>query len=128
MTDGNLQSALKAGLIDRRILRIIYRGRGDLEPVERDIEVYAFDERYVDAYCRLREDPRCFRTDRIVSAKVLAETFSIDPAIESLLSAQGWTNRTPAWRKERMVSLKMDELADELFFDRSLAPADPRRR
>ena len=128
MGDGTLQAALKTALIERKVLRITYRGRGDIKGVGRDIEVYAFDERYVDAYCRLRQDPRCFKIDRIVDAKLLGETFSIDPAIESIIAAHGWTNRTAAWRKERMASLRLDELTDELLFDHTLAPADLKPR
>src|SRR5688572_17779167 len=101
---------------ERRVLRIEYRKNSDLRPVTRDIEVYACDDRYVDAYCRLRQDPRCFRIDRIGRATLLAEGFSVDPAIESIVAAQGWTNRTPAWRRERMGSLRLDELCDELLF------------
>lgn len=124
----DLSAALQAALIERRVLRITYRRPGDLgEGVDRDVEVYAFDERYIDAYCRLREDPRCFRIDRIVEATLLAEKFSIDPTIESIIGAHGWANRTKAWRKDRMASLHLDEMTDELFFDRSLASADPKR-
>ena len=106
-----LDSALKEG----RVLRISYRASRLVEAVERDIEVYAFDEQYVDAYCRLRQDPRCFRVDRIVDAELLAETFDIDPAIESIVGAHGWANRTVAWRRERMQSVLDDAACDRLF-------------
>jgi predicted DNA-binding transcriptional regulator YafY len=115
MADGNLNTALKVALIERRVLSITYRAKASaLEQGVRHIEVYGFDEQYVDAYCRLRQDPRCFRIDRIVDAKVLAEKFSIDPAIESIVAAQGWANRTAAWRRERMRSIQQDEDCDDL--------------
>ena len=112
----DLQVALKAALTEGKFLRITYRGRGDqYEAVERDIEVYSFDERYIDAFCRLRQDPRCFRVDRIVDAELLAETFDIDPAIESIVGAHGWANRTTAWRRARMQSVLDDAACDRLF-------------
>lgn len=106
---------IKQALDEQRVLRIEYRKRGDYLAVKRDIEVYRYDTRYIDAYCRLRQDPRSFRIDRIVRAMLMKETFSIDPAIESIVAVQGWANRTPAWRRERMQSIFLDDLCDELL-------------
>lgn len=128
MLNADFRIALKVALIDHKVLRVGYRGKGYFDPVTRDIEVYSFDERYIDAYCRLRQDPRCFRIDRIVDVKVLAETFSVDPAIESICAAQGWANRTSAWRKERMASLRLDEKSDEALFDRTFVVPEARPR
>ena len=106
---------LKQAWGEQRVLRIEYRKRDAYLAEVRDIEVYQYDARYIDGYCRLRQDPRAFRIDRIARATLLKETYSIDPAIESIVAAQGWTNRTPAWRRERMQSIFVDAICDKLF-------------
>lgn len=105
----------KAALCERRVLKILYRGRNDLSFVERDIEVYAFDKRYVDAFCRLRQDPRAFRVDRILEARLLPETYEFDPGVAAQIASTGWAHRTPAWRRDQMRSVMLDEECDLLL-------------
>src|SRR5688572_13873330 len=63
---------------ERRLLRIRYRSGQPAEGVTtRDVEVYACDGQYFDAYCRLREDKRTFRLDRVVDMELLEETFDV---------------------------------------------------
>jgi predicted DNA-binding transcriptional regulator YafY len=98
----------------RLVLRIQYRKWRGL-PIERDIEVYAFDDRYVDAYCRLREDPRTFRRDRIVDATLTGTPCSRWPEIEAFFAAHGWVGRDEAWRWARLASIRTDALCDALL-------------
>lgn len=103
-------SLFKIARLERRVVRIVYRGG-----VERDIEVYDFDDRYVDAYCRLRQDPRAFRIDRILDARLLPERFEIDPGVAAQIASTGWAHRTREWRRAQMWSVKVDELCDSLL-------------
>jgi hypothetical protein len=73
------------------------------------VEVYACDGQYFDGYCRLREDKRTFRLDRIVTLELLDETFDVDPVIDGLVRKDGWTNRTHEWRRRRAGELAKDE-------------------
>lgn len=60
---------IQKALADRTLLRISYRGPGKAEPIRRDIEplglTYYADRWHLIAWCRLRQDYRDFRTDRI---------------------------------------------------------------
>lgn len=73
-----------------RLLRIGYKtGDKPKQRSVREIEVYAYDERYIDAYCRLRSAPRSFRLDRIQHAEVLEESFELDSEIEHQIKVVG---------------------------------------
>jgi predicted DNA-binding transcriptional regulator YafY len=100
----------KIARLERRVVRIVYRWG-----VERDIEVYDFDERYVDAFCRLRQDPRAFRIDRILDAELLPEKFEIDPGVAAQIASTGWAHRSAAWRRTQMWSVMLDEECDLIF-------------
>ncbi|HEX6301926.1 MAG TPA: WYL domain-containing protein [Acidimicrobiia bacterium] len=72
---GVLRDAAAAG----RVVRMIYRSVGKEETTEREVEpwsVFATLGRwYVLGYCRLVDDQRTFRADRIKELEVLDETF-----------------------------------------------------
>lgn len=73
-----------------RVLRIVYQTPNlAAAATEREIEVYAFDETYVDAYCRLRREQRTFRIDRIKSAALLDDPFNRDPLVEHQIKVAG---------------------------------------
>jgi predicted DNA-binding transcriptional regulator YafY len=73
-----------------RVLRIVYQTPSQSSAArEREIEVYAFDETYVDAYCRLRRKKRTFRIDRIKSAALLDDAFNRDPLVEHQIKVAG---------------------------------------
>jgi len=76
---GNLFQ-IQTALAQRRVLQLSYRGAGQEEPIDRAVEplglVYYLDRWHLIAWCRLREDYRDFRADRIAQAKVLRETFA----------------------------------------------------
>lgn len=78
--DKGNQTILQESLATRRVVRIAYRsGRYD-ERTERDVEplavVYYADYWHMIGWCRLREDVRDFRADRIEQVEVLEEEFS----------------------------------------------------
>jgi proteasome accessory factor C len=70
---------LKRAVSDQEVVRITYRSVGKEETTERDIEpwtVFATMGRwYVTGHCRLVDEERTFRVDRIRSIETLAEPF-----------------------------------------------------
>ena len=70
---------IQKALADRTVLRIAYRGSGAAEPTRREIEplglTYYGDRWHLIAWCRVRQDYRDFRTDRIQAISSLAEQF-----------------------------------------------------
>ena len=75
---------------ERRVIRIRYQtANASQRTTVREIDIYAFDEVYVDAYCRLRKDMRTFRLDRIKDAVILEDRFDLDPEIEHQIKIAG---------------------------------------
>lgn len=74
---------VQQGVVQRRVLRMTYHGRGRGEETARDIEplgiVYYGGAWYVVAWCRLRQDIRHFRVDRIRRLELRSETFAARP-------------------------------------------------
>lgn len=68
---------------ERRCVQLQYRAYGRQEDTERVLEPYALTFQwglwYLIGYCRLREDMRTFRVDRIQQSKPLEDTFDIPP-------------------------------------------------
>ena len=71
---------IQRGLADRRVLGLEYQGAERREVTRRDVEplglVYYSNNWHLIAYCRLRQDVRDFRTDRICSIQLRGEVFS----------------------------------------------------
>src|SRR5262249_17401120 len=71
---------IQKALADRTVLRISYRGSGAIEPLKREVEplglTYYGDRWNLIAWCRVRQDYRDFRTDRIQAVTPLLEQFS----------------------------------------------------
>ena len=65
----------------RRRVRLVYRGRNQPEPSQRDIDpyvlVHGWGWQYCLGYCHLRQGIRSFRVDRILELAFLDETFEI---------------------------------------------------
>lgn len=76
-----LLEKLRRATRERRRVRVIYRGRQQPEPIEREIDPYALVHRwgwwYVVGYCHLRQAHRSFRVDRVVELALLDETFNV---------------------------------------------------
>jgi len=72
---------LRRAIRERRWVRMVYRGRGQPEPIQRDVDPYALVHRwgwwYGIGYCHLREAVRTFRVDRILELALLDQTFEI---------------------------------------------------
>jgi predicted DNA-binding transcriptional regulator YafY len=65
----------------RRQVRMIYRGRNQPEPVQRDFDpyvlVHGWGWQYCLGYCHLRQDIRSFRVDRMLELELLEQNFEI---------------------------------------------------
>lgn len=70
---------VQQALATRNVIRVSYSTRDLKETTDREIEplgiVYYSNRWHLIAYCRLREDLRDFRTDRITKIEILPETF-----------------------------------------------------
>lgn len=75
--------AVQRGVAQRRVLRMVYRGRERVEETARDVEplgvVCYSGAWYLVAWCRLRKDLRHFRVDRIQTLLLLDELFPARP-------------------------------------------------
>jgi predicted DNA-binding transcriptional regulator YafY len=83
-TRRNLPETIRHAVRERRKMRIAYKG-GDGGRTVRVIQPFAVayyvEATLICAWCELRNDPRHFRTDRVVSADVLDESFTIPEAV-----------------------------------------------
>ena len=70
---------VQQGVVLRRLLRMVYQGREREEETKRDVEphgvVFYGGAWYLVAWCRLRQDFRHFRIDRIRQLELLPATF-----------------------------------------------------
>jgi predicted DNA-binding transcriptional regulator YafY len=71
---------IQKALADRTVLRISYRGSGAVDPLRREVEplglTYYGDRWHLIGWCRVRQDYRDFRTDRIQAVSSLPEQFA----------------------------------------------------
>lgn len=74
---------VQQGVVQRRVLHLVYRGRERDEDTLRDVEplgvVFHTGAWYLVAWCRLRKDFRHFRVDRIRRLEMKGETFPPRP-------------------------------------------------
>ncbi len=81
-TDAAKLVALREGILSRRPVRMRYHSPQYEAPSERDVEPYSLQYYrnvwHLDAFCRLRQEMREFRLDRIDGLTLLAETFTRD--------------------------------------------------
>ncbi len=74
---------VQQGVVQRRVLRLAYRGSGKADDTQRDVEplgvAYYGGAWYLVAWCRLRRALRHFRVDRIRRLELLAERFPPRP-------------------------------------------------
>jgi len=74
---------LRRAIRERRRVTMVYRGRGQPQPLQRDLDPYALVHRwgwwYVVGHCQLRAAMRSFRVDRIVELTLLSVTFDLPP-------------------------------------------------
>ncbi len=97
---------VQQGVVLRRVLRMTYHGRERGDETQRDVEpqgvVFYGGAWYVVAWCRLRQDYRHFRIDRIRRLELLPvtfaprEDFSLAKHMEQS-DAQGQTEKVRVW-------------------------------
>ena len=77
----SIRNTLEAAVAAHQVVRIVYtsRHRGFPDTTSREIEPLRVSGGMVAAYCRLREELRHFRFDRIHSARLTGETFTVRP-------------------------------------------------
>lgn len=122
MVEARVQQAYAQG----RVLRIVYQTSNlSSTATEREIEVYAFDETYIDAYCRLRRGKRCFRIDRIKSAALLDDTFSMDPLVEHQIKVTGLSRHAHECQRPCCRETESVASLESLSSRRPPAPARP---
>jgi predicted DNA-binding transcriptional regulator YafY len=72
---------LRRATRERRRVTMVYRGRSQPEPIQRDVDAYALVHRwgwwYVIGHCHLRKANRSFRVDRIIELTLLDEVFDV---------------------------------------------------
>ncbi len=92
-------SSVQTAMADRHVLQIHYHGALRGQPTHRTIEplglVFYLDHWHLIAWCRLREEVRDFRVDRIVGCEILLEKSPPRPEfnLESY-TAQCWQQKT----------------------------------
>jgi predicted DNA-binding transcriptional regulator YafY len=85
-----IEDSVRQSYDEGRVLRILYQTANESQRTTvREIEVYAFDETYIDAYCRLRKEKRTFRVDRIKDALLLEDRFDLDSEVEHQIKVAG---------------------------------------
>ncbi|MCI0649474.1 MAG: YafY family transcriptional regulator [Chloroflexi bacterium] len=108
-TDPNLSAPhlekLWAAVHERRRVRLIYRGRSQPEPLQRDFDpyvlVHGWGWRYCVGYCHLRQAIRSFRMDRMLDLVLLDQTFEV-PADFDL---QAYVETEPYFQRQVRVRL-----------------------
>lgn len=88
-------SSLQMALADARVLRMRYHGQRRDETTTREVEplglVYYLDHWHLIAWCRLREDVRDFRVDRIHAVEACAEPVTPRPDFDlAAFVARSW--------------------------------------
>jgi predicted DNA-binding transcriptional regulator YafY len=87
---------IQKALADRTLLRISYRASGQAEPVRRDVEplglTYYAERWHLIAWCRLRQDYRDFRTDRIEAVIPSSVQFEPHPDFSLIEFLGRWEN------------------------------------
>lgn len=96
--------AVQRGVAHRRVLRLVYRAGGQSNETNRDVEplgvVFYGGAWYLVAWCRLRNDLRHFRVDRIRRIDPMPETFPTRPdfSLAKHLAEQSARTETEAAR------------------------------
>ncbi|OON66462.1 helix-turn-helix transcriptional regulator [Hymenobacter sp. CRA2] len=96
----NTHQVLLDAIAQQRVVRLDYRAGYQGTPTQRDVEpigVYFGQYWHVVAYCRLRQEFRDFRLDRIVGLRLLDEAFETRPdTLQSYWQAQAQRRQTVA--------------------------------
>lgn len=130
VADPNAQSwllAVQRAVAQRRVARMVYRGRSRNDETARDVEplgvVFYGGAWYLVAWCRLRKDIRHFRVDRVQRLELLNETFATRPDFSLRQHLEEQTqgdDMFPAriWLSERAVPRARTESSATLIEER----------
>ncbi len=114
---------LRRAVRERRRVRMVYRGRSQPEPLQRDLDPYAMVHRwgwwYTIGYCHLREAIRSFRVDRILELALLAEAFEVpaDFDLPAYLAGEPHTQPRLQVRMRFGPETALQALDDRAFWD-----------
>ena len=78
-----------------RLRYVSYEGEETL----RDIDIYSYDNDYIDTWCRLRNEPRTFRIDRILRLDVSNLRFDPIPERGDKIKAKGLTKASRRYQR-----------------------------
>jgi predicted DNA-binding transcriptional regulator YafY len=118
-----LLEKLRRATRERRRVTMIYRGRGQPEPLMRDLDPYAVVHRwglwYGIGHCHLREAIRTFRVDRMIELSLLDQTFEVpdDFDIHGYLAAEPHTQPRVNARLRFAPEAALLALDDRAFWD-----------
>jgi len=118
-----LLEKLRRATRERRRVTMVYRGRGQPEPLRRDVDPYALVHRwgwwYGIGYCHLRGAIRTFRVDRIIGLTLLDQTFGVpaDFDVQEYLAAEPYTQPQVQVRMRFAPEAALMALDDRAFWD-----------
>jgi predicted DNA-binding transcriptional regulator YafY len=118
-----LLEKLRCATRERRRVMMVYRGRGQPEPLQRDVAPYALVHRwgwwYVVGYCHLREAVRTFRVDRIIELTLLDQAFDVpaDFDVQEYLAAEPDAQPQVQVRMRFAPEAALMALDDRAFWD-----------
>jgi predicted DNA-binding transcriptional regulator YafY len=118
-----LLEKLRRGTRERRSVAMIYRGRGQPEPLRRDVDPYALVHRwgwwYAIGYCHLRQAIRTFRVDRIMQLTLLDQAFDVptDFDIQTFLAAEPHTQPQLQVRMRFAPDMALSALDDRAYWE-----------
>jgi len=119
----SLLEKLRRAARERRRVSMLYRAKGQPEPLQREIDPYAMIHRwgwwYGIGYCHLREAVRTFRVDRIVELTLLDETFDAptDFDIQAYLATEPQVQPRVQVRMRFVPEAALLALDDRAFWD-----------
>ena len=88
---------------ENRVMSILYEDAKGRQ-TKREIEIYpSNNKRYILAFCRLVNEPRTFRRDRILMWEVLEKRFTYNPHVAEWFATEG---KDPKSRKTTWMSWK----------------------
>jgi predicted DNA-binding transcriptional regulator YafY len=114
---------LRRAIRERRRVRMVYRGRSQPQPVQRDVDPYALNHRwgwwYGIGYCHLRGAVRTFRVDRILELMILDVTFDVRPDfdVRAYMATEPYT-QAHVWARMRFApEAALSALDDRALWD-----------
>ncbi len=110
-----LQEILQS-ILSKNVILLNYSNINNFDPSEREIEPIGIYSQanfwYLIAFCRLRDDFRVFRTDRITKIEILTQKFrTIHPNLNNFL------NKTSSDKELSKVIIKIDKRAYKFLGD-----------